>query len=243
MDRGSSSAWLGVAGLSLVVLCGLLAPTSSATPYWIAWEGDDFPENQGWTRYWGDWEGEYHGDGAIRTLESGILTYDSLADDGIYDFSRMSLPGQVDPDPGETFVMEWGLTVAQVDGRADPTVGVFADTSWAIGFEFAGDHIESVFEEYAQIPFAPGVFHAYRLESSDMHTYKLYIDSVLVRTGAFVEVFTSSEIAWGDGVKGAASSHEWDYFRFGCVPEPPEPCALVMLALVGVCGGHGLGRR
>jgi hypothetical protein len=28
-----------------------------ATPYWVAWEGDDFPENEGWLRVWGDENG------------------------------------------------------------------------------------------------------------------------------------------------------------------------------------------
>lgn len=31
----------------LLILCA--AASAPATPYWISWEGDDWPENQGWT--------------------------------------------------------------------------------------------------------------------------------------------------------------------------------------------------
>jgi len=97
-----------------------------ATParYLIAWEGDDWPENQGWTRSWGNWQGQYQGFGAYRTLENGILTYDSLYDPGVCDFYYMENFGPTAPGANEKFVFEWRLKVDVVSGAGDPGVGL-----------------------------------------------------------------------------------------------------------------------
>jgi hypothetical protein len=213
------------------VLLALVAVAPAvAEPYWITWEGDDFPDNQGWTRVWG--KGQYQGPGAYRTLENGILTYDSLYDPGVYDFSRMERPGQMDPGLGELFVLEWRLRVEQVDGRADPDVGVCSDHAWAVGFEFAEDRIYSVFEHYLTIPIVPYVWHEYRLLSSDMRHYELFVDGAVVHAGVFVHKFVTSSIGFGDAIQGAASRHQWDYLRFGTVPEPG---AAVLMSTLMVC--------
>jgi hypothetical protein len=60
----------------LAAVLALGASLAAAEPYWVSWEGDDWPENQGWTRVWGNWDGLYEGPGAYRTLDSGILTFD-----------------------------------------------------------------------------------------------------------------------------------------------------------------------
>jgi hypothetical protein len=198
---------LGVLGLNCAVW---------AEPYWIAWEGEAFPEEQGWERMYGDWEGEGHG-GAHRRLHDGVLTYDSLHDLGVYDGSIME-PGQLDPAPGELFVMEWRLRVDEVLSSLhpyDPTVAVFSDAGRGVGFEFGYDELISVFENDAAVPIGPGQFHEYRLISADMFTYDLWIDDELARTGSFWQGVSKSRVAWGDGVQGAASLHQWDYFRFG----------------------------
>ena len=100
----------------VVAALGGLASMAGAAEYWITYEGNALPEDEGWNRYWGDADGEYHGDGAIRTVQDGILTMDTLHDPWIYDYAQLFLPGQIDPDPGELFVMEWRLKIDQVDG-------------------------------------------------------------------------------------------------------------------------------
>ncbi len=42
-------------------------------------EGDraGLPEEFGWSRNWRNWDGQYQGAGAYRTVDNGILTYDS----------------------------------------------------------------------------------------------------------------------------------------------------------------------
>jgi len=161
----------------------LVGTAAYGSPYWVSWEGEGetagLPEEFGWTRVWGNWDGQYQGPGANRTLEDGILTYDSLYDPGVYDFSRMHRLGQTDPAPGELFVMEWRLRVDEVVGFSDPGAGVCSDEAWALGFTFAYDRAYSVFEDFAAIPFVPGVFHDYEVISANMRTYDLYIDGEL----------------------------------------------------------------
>jgi hypothetical protein len=212
------------------------AATTRAAPYWIAWEGDDWPENQGWTRSWGNWEGQYQGPGAYRTLENGTLTYDSLYDPGVFDSVSIERPGQTDPGIGETFVAEWRLAVDDVVGTADPAVGIASDAGWLVGFGFSETAIISLFEDFVEIPIVPWVFHEYRLLSSDMLSYQLFIDGQLARTGLFWESYSYSGVGWGDGVQGAASLHSWDYFRYGVTPEPNTAFA----GLVFLCGARRL---
>jgi hypothetical protein len=223
--------------LGLLIILTATVP-ALGTPYWIAWEGDDFPENQGWTRNWGNYQGQYQGDGAIRTLEDGILTYDSLFDVGVCDFSFIEMPGQLDPDPGEVLVMEWRLKVDELVGwsQYDPGVAVKSDEAWVMGLGFAVDQVLSVFEHGVSAPITPGVFHSYVLRSPDMRTYELFIDGELALEGVFVPRAMSSYVGWGDSVQGAASLHHWDYFRFGVVA--PEPGSILLVGALLVCCGR-----
>jgi hypothetical protein len=196
------------------------------------------PEEFGWTRNWGNWHGQYQGPGAYRTLEDGILTYDSLYDPGVFDTSNIERPGQIDPGPGEMFVLEWRLQVDEVVGTSDPAVGVASDTGWIVGFGFSETSVTSFFEGFIQIPIAPYAFHEYRLVSSDMLAYDLFIDGAWARRGSFWESSTYSEVGWGDATQGAASRHEWDYLRFGVTPEPASLALLLPLCAWrrGRCG-------
>ncbi len=219
--------------VSLLAVC----PWAFSTPYWIEWTGDDgsWPEEQGWERVWGNWQGQYQGPGAYRTLEDGILTYDSLYDEGVYDFYQMFRPGEVDPGPGQVFVMSWRLIVEQLAGYADPVVGVSSDDAWVLGFQFGLDRMYSVFENYLLIPFAPGVFHNFEVHSTDMRSYDLYIDGDLARHGAFQPNIGPSEMWWGEGIQGAASLHQWDRFAIGVTPDPH---GILLLVFLGACCGR-----
>jgi hypothetical protein len=219
------------------ILAALAAPALGG--YWIDWEGDDWPESVGYTRFWGNWDGPYQG-GAYRTLENGILTYDSLYDPGVYDFYYLQLPGQMDPGPGESLVMEWRLKVTTVNGLEDPGVTLFSDDGWAVGLGYAEDHIVSGFENLLEIPFVPYIWHEYQLVSYNMRDYALRIDGTLVRQGAFAHVFTQSQISFGEGTQGASSFHQWDYFRFGAVV--PEPGAFHVLVVMWVMVWRGARR-
>ena len=218
------------------VLGTALLPAAQAEPYWISYEGNDLPENEGWTRYWGNNDGEYQGGGAVRTIEDGVLTMDSRHDEWLWDFNFIERPGQMDPGPGETFVMEWRLKVEEAVGyRGDPLINVASDECRTVGYVFREDQIWCYFEDYTIIPIAPGVYHNYRFVSSDMLSYDLYIDDVLVHEGTWWQGVRDSRIGWGSDVRPATSLAQWDYVRFGVVPEPNT---VFLILVVLACGYH-----
>jgi hypothetical protein len=223
----------------LVAVHIVLATSATATPYWVDYEASSglLPEDsgQGWHRVWGDWQGLHHGIGANRTIENGILTYDSLYDGGVYDFSENNRPGEIDPDPGELFVMEWRLLVEQDNSNTgDVGVGVASDAARLLGLRIRPTEMRSVFEDGVLLPIAPGVFHDYRVTSADMITYRLFIDGAERRVGSFWQGASNSFVNWGDGTQsfGGGSLHQWSYVRFGVVPEPG---ALALLGAVIAC--------
>jgi len=217
----------------LAAALGTLAAPAGADEYWLTYEGNDLPENEGWNRSWGNDDGEHHGDGAYRTVEDGILTMDSLYDLRVYDYAYRHLPGELDPDPGELFIAEWRGLVDEVLGdHYDAKVGISSDDDWQLGIAVFPDHIISKFEDDVEIPIEPGVFHEYRVLSWDMQRYDLYIDGELTHQGTFWHGLLASRFHWGDCVRGAASLSHWDYVRFGVVP---EPSSALMLLTACVC--------
>jgi hypothetical protein len=209
--------------LAVVAVLAMGAIARSET-YWIEWDGADWPENMNppWIRSWGNWQGPHQG-GAIRTLEDGILTYDSLYDPGVYDYYYMDMAGGIDPGPGEVFLWQWTVKVDQLYGwYFDPDVALASDTAKRLGFGLAPDHIQSVFEDGVTIPVQAGLFHDYAVVSSSMLTYELYIDGDLVRIGSSWQGVSQSYVGWGDGVQGGASLHHWKRACFGAVVAPQE---------------------
>ena len=186
---------------------------ASADEYWIAYEGNDWPENVGWTR-------GTSGGGAIRFLERGNLVIDSRASIRISDFYSMDLGGSLDPDPGEIFVARWRILIEEVNGLRDPAFEIRSDDRWALVLYFDEATVGSLFEPGIRASFEPGVYHRFEVRSSDMRRYELYIDESLAITGAFRQGLFQSQVSWGDGFQGSASLTRWDYLRFGVVPEP-----------------------
>ncbi len=229
-----------VAFLATVTLAGALsAPPAVGEPYWIAWEGDTFPEEGEWNRLYGNWDGPWQ-DQAIRTLHDGVLTINSLHDQGIYDGYWLERPGAIDPGPGETFVMEWSLRVEEVDPMYpsvpyDPDTGVRSNEAFGVAFAFSTDCFYSYFE-HIEWSLDLTITREFRLVSADMRTYSLYVDEELFFTGDFVHVMSQADVAWGDGMQGTASLHHWDYFRFGVVPEPGT--AILLLIIPAWCRGR-----
>jgi hypothetical protein len=199
-------------------------PVAGADEYWIAYEGNDFPENEGWVRIWNPPLAE-------RWIEEGALVIDSRASGATNEWYEL-YPEWVNPQPGELFIARWRLRVDELTiGWRDPTVGVFGDDSWGVGFNFNEDTIESVYENDVSAHFEPHVFHDFELRTADMRTYHLYIDGSLAIQGAFWDSLSSSRVGWGDTVSGGASLTHWDWFRFGVVPEPGSIVSMAMLLL------------
>ena len=211
----------------LAVLLYATVPLARGDQYWVAWEGNDFPENEGWLR---------EGDGTrpTRTLHDGVMTLDSLASDESEDFYRVY--GISDPEPGEEFVVEWGLRVNQVDWDNpnfpyDPGWSVNSAGGWRAVFAIGVDELHNLLEQ-VDVRFEPGVFHAWQFRSSDMRTFTIHLDRKFVSEGAFVATGLESRMSWGDLASGPTSSVDWDYFRFGVVPEPTMLSFLPVFAVV-----------
>jgi len=195
---------------SLVAACVSLA---CAEEYWIAYEGNDFPENEGWTRIW-------NGPPATRWIEDGTLVIDSRPVFSTAEWYEW-YPSVTTPQPGEYFVTQWGLKIDDViGGSRSLTVGVFGEDRWAVGFDLDESTIRSAFEPGVSAQFEPGEFHDFELRSADMRAYELFIDGSLAIEGSFWLSLMSSVVNWGDGATSSASFSRWDYFRFGIVPEP-----------------------
>jgi hypothetical protein len=223
-------------------LLALVSGAAHASPFWIAWEGDDWPESVGYVRSWGNWNGPNQG-GAVRTLENGALTYDTLYDPGAYDYYyRDDLPG-LELQPGETVVLEWRMKIDQAYSGGDPGLSLKSEDGWALGYTIAEDRIRSIFENDLEIPFVPYVWHDYQVVSSDLRAYDLFIDGSLAHQGSFGYVFPGApHVGWGDAGQNftSGSYHSWDWFRVGVVA--PEPGSLLLSLLAWVTAWRGARR-
>jgi hypothetical protein len=199
-----------------------MAGAAEATPWWVAWEGETWPEDSGWQR-------TTYGGGDERSLQDGVMTLDgrqSTATSDFYEIRRALAPGE----PGEFLMVQWRLRVNDLTGFADPGVCISSQGDGDVTLRYAENAIYSLYEG-AWIPFTPGLFHDYRLTSADLSTYALYIDEVLAYEGHFVGPGWESGVVWGDYTQGASSLSAWDYLRFGLVP---EPSAALVLGSVGL---------
>jgi hypothetical protein len=208
------------------IVGGATAAPARAAPYWVAWEGNDFPENEGWLR---------EGDEAdpVRTLNNGVMNLNSLASERSEDFYRIY--GASDPEPGEEFVVQWRLRVNQVDWDSplfqyDPGWGINSADGWRAVFVIGEDELHNQLEQ-VDVLFQAGAFHHWEFRSPDMRTFTLSLDGVAVSSGAFVFTGLEPRMHWGDFVRGPTSNVDWDYFRFGVVPEPATGLAFFVASL------------
>jgi hypothetical protein len=205
---------------------GSFATPVFAEPYWVAYEGNDYPENDGWRRIWIE-------PIADRWFEDGSLVIDASGS-GATDEWYEQYPAVVAPEAGEMFVMQWRLKVEMhSSGWGGADVGIFADDRWGVGFCINDDKIRSIFETSHIANYEPGIYHEFEMLSSDMRCYELYIDGDYAFAGTFWESLISNKIAWGKGTSGPRSVTSWDYFRYGVIPEP-STLILTFALIVGV---------
>jgi hypothetical protein len=214
------------------------APLAWATPYSVLFEGDRMPEEvPGYVRGFG-------GGGATRWIETdtegnSYFLADSRASGWIWDAAYYS--GQINPtEPGEVFWVTWRLNILDDVGFRDTGVGIAADNYYELLFDHAYDRVVSEWEYEGNQPWsyaiAPGVFHTYRLESSDMTHYHLWVDGELAHSGVWSSSLNHSFVTFGDewyGTLPDGALASWDYFRFGV--SVPEPCSIHLLLLACVC--------
>lgn len=217
--------WRGL--MIVAVVLGVAAGAAQGEPYWFAYEGNDLPENEGWVRY-------ATNPPAQRWLEDGSLFIDSRGSVPIVENYTVYFQGGLDPEPGEMFVMRWRLKVHEATPWEDPGVYVTSDDRYSVVFLFGGDYLLSLYEPSVYLPFKPGLFHDFELRSDDMRSYELYLDGGLALKGVFFHSSFSTCAGWGD-VVSSWSVAQWDYFRFGVVPEP----GTLMLMFFGAAALRG----
>jgi len=212
-----------------LMVSALLGSVASADQYWIAYEGNDFPENEGWTRLW-------NGPFAERWIEDGALVIDARESASTCEWYNW-YPDTVAPDPGELFVLQWRSKIEDFTGGwLGTTVSVFSDDCWAVGFHMNNDTIRSAFEPGVSAEFEPDEFHQFQLLSTDMRSYELYIDDMLAIQGSFWESLWSNRFGWGETTTGSSSLSRWDYVRCGVVPEPRTTVTMLALSAAFVVG-------
>lgn len=216
--------------LNVTVTLLLAVTAARASPWWVSWNGDAFPETEGWSHYSTD-------PLAQRWLEDGRLFIDSRADWAINDIYGQLRPGEMTLGPSELLVIAWRIRVDEVvpSDSHDPAVFVRSDDQYEVSLNLRMDGIESFYEPDNWVAYAPGHFHDFRFESPDMRTYSLWIDGVPAMEGIFFEsLFSGGSVGWGD-MSSNRSLAEWDWFQCGIVPEPgTSMCVLATLCVVGL---------
>ncbi len=201
--------------LNVVLLTALAAATARASPWWVTWNGDAYPETEGWTHYASD-------PPAQRWLEDGKLFIDSRADWFISDIYSQLRPGEMTLGPNETLVISWRIKVDETipTGGEDPAVYIGSDDQYEVSLLLSTNSISSLYEPGKWAAFSPNEFHDFTFESADMRTYQLLIDGAVAFQGTFFEsLFYCPAVGWGD-MTSNRSLAEWDWFESGIVPEP-----------------------
>src|SRR5690606_38299158 len=91
----------------------------------------------------------------------------------------------LNPHPGESFTAEWRVLILENTGPAgDSGFTIARDGGGTLAFQFGKDFMRSSREQW-QIAFTADVYHTFRLLSSDMVTYSLWVDGHHVRDGTW----------------------------------------------------------
>lgn len=200
-----------------------------ADQFWIAYEANQNhtpPELQGWQHHWDYGEPPTP---PVRSVLNGIFTLDTLGLWHVEDFNYRN--AAVSLDAGEQFVAEYRVRVT--GDIHDTWVFVSQGSSWGsdIGMTIGPAQIAV---GATTIEITSGVFHQYRWTSNDMIQFDLYIDGVLRHSRSRTdELGPSVNMLFGDWTFGTApgaptSRSEWDYVRFGVVPEPVTALSLIV---------------
>ncbi len=197
----------------------------------VTYEGDTLPETVGWTR-------EPFGF-PERVLDDGELvqTFDALGDRDAYRRSLADFSG------ASAFFAEWRV---QSDAPGSLLDLSQIPTSFVLGGSGAAfyhvviteDRVQFLRDTFIPLIFAdidPSMPHTYRLELLGDSSYKFLIDGQLVDHGVpeGPYPYEDARIVWGARFYEPSQTVEWDYVRYGAVPEPATGAFLVV-ALLGV---------
>lgn len=211
--------------IQLATVLVLLA-TNGALGQVYDYDGNALPEEVGWIAF-------PHGTPEIK-LEKGIYiqTFDAPGDQIFYHRSIAEF------SDAPSFFAEWRVQTDVPASSLDTlqtraSLVLFGNTGVSYHFRFTD--FEALFTRsdlsLLFVPITPGVLHTYRIELPDDDTYRFLVDGILVDSGAQPGAFptVASEIAWGGRFFAPSHTVQWDYIRYGVIPEP----ATATLLLIG----------
>jgi hypothetical protein len=195
--------------LVLLAAGGGMAPADN---WWYTYEANGtYPEEENWSRV-------VHEGGAQRSFEDGTLVLDSRANPATVDAYYQYMPSL--PSAGqELFRAEWRLRIVE-DSGSDPGLLVSFGPPGDVLLVYELNKIYSINEFEYVADFQPGVFHEYALTTGDLTSYALYVDGAIVHVGQLNAPGFGAWLEWGDTSSSSTSLTEWDWVRFGVVPEP-----------------------
>ena len=224
----------------LTVCLMLLAVGSlavSAEEFYLRYDANDFPENEGWERQFSDPGGQIE-----REIDSGIFRLDTRASTSLYDFYAIQSP-TFDLLPGEELRVSWRMETVDTQttyGLSDVAVGITNSTSAFTKFYLAPDFV-SEDEELGGDPehvyaFDQGVPHSFLFVTSDMQEYDLFVDGVFAFHGALHgnALIGPLHVWFGDTTVGRSSLSRWGWIEIAVVPEPHAGLLLVVGGVAGL---------
>jgi len=198
----------------------------------VSFEGNSFPEDDGWFRDDRLYRADRHlADGWI-VQTPRVIVVDGRPH-GQDDFYWQPL-AQFDGASG--FFLEWrmdttGLREEMFD--VAPAVIVLGGLRGILyHFTIARDQVSFFRDPYIPsvwVDIEAGVPHDYRLELYGDELYELFIDGALVDSGVPEGAYPTedSEIVFGARATYVDSTTRWDYIRFGTIPEPTTGALLL----------------
>jgi hypothetical protein len=180
--------------------------------YWLTtYEGNDYPENEGWI-----WS--FNEPFAERWFEGGSFVVDTTGDLRTCDWYEYYTDVPY-PEQGQQLIIQWRLKVEEFCGVFSAGgIGIRTWDSWGVGFILRDHTIQSSLEPSVIASFEAGIFHEFEMRSPDMRAYALYIDGELALEGSFIEVTSSNRIFWGESTTAGGSLCRWGYVRVGILP-------------------------
>ena len=216
--------------LCACVVLGFGSLPASAEEFYLRYDGNDFPENEGWERRFSDPGGQIK-----REIDNGVFRLDTRASTSIYD-GYVIQSEALDLLTGEELRMSWRMETIETQTPywlSDVVVGLtnaeaaYVQLLIAPGFVREGD-LPGGDPAHLYL-FDVGVPHTFSFVTTDMQEYDLFVDDEF----AFHGLFDSSALigplhAWfGDGAVGLSSLSQWDWIEIAVVPEPA--CASLLL--------------
>jgi hypothetical protein len=217
------------------VTCVVLSCFAPAMGAYVAYEGEVFPEEGGWTA------GPNGDDPSVytRSIRDGVFIIDATAQGG----ATVSYERRIGLSSDDVYY-EWRAATSNNDGGSGigfilegPAVYSQVLVSWTADFAWVLLDADTLTPgwDYTQYHLVPGAFHTFRIVAQGA-LHNVYIDGVPVASASLQSPSgTEARIQFGftKSLANTGTQSTWDYIRIGPAPEPSS-------ALFSALGGASL---